>query len=532
MAEKVCQPNARYISLVLFTTCGLEECPLKPVWKTTAALTVGISMIILLPSCTAASGTDALSAKLWGLPVLLFMAAAGLYLTMRTGCIQFTRFGHIMRATVGKLLRRQSAGAGEITPFQALSTAMAGTIGTGSISGVVAAVTMGGPGALFWLWIMAVLGMATKYAEVVLSIRYRQRSSNGEWTGGPMYYIQNGMGRRWRWLAVVFCTAGALASFGIGNAVQVSCITDAVSHLTQSLHAISGKTSNAINWTVGIATAGITGFTILGGIKRLGNVTGRLVPVMSLVYVASCLAVIFTNWREIGAVLTLIFRSAFSPAAIIGGTAGHALKTCIMWGVRRGIFTNEAGLGSAPMAHATSSETNAVRQGFYGVFEVFADSMILCTLTGFAVLCCDAGQADYTLCYGVCGTGSDVTRAFATVLGEHAAGIIVALCIVLFALSTLLGWALYGSRCCAYLLGARSVRPFQLLFSGFCIVGALVEAELIWGLADILNALMALPNLIAVLALSGTVAKATSAYFARLDKRALCCRQVADRHSF
>ena len=475
---------------------------------------------LALSGCGAGTGQNAgdrLNAIVWGVPMLFLMAAVGGCLTIRTGGIQFRRFGHIMRMTVGRLFNGTTAGSGEITPFQALSTAMAGTIGTGSIAGVVSAITMGGPGALFWLWVMAFLGMGTKYAEVVLSIRYRQRGAGGEWAGGPMYYIQNGMGRRWKWMAMLFCVFGMLASFGIGNAVQVSCIAEAVAHLLRPAQTGTGRAASASDWIVGITAAAVTGFTLIGGIKRLGSVTARLVPLMSLVYVVSCLAVILSNAAQIGPAFAVIVRSAFSPPAVIGGTAGYALKTCVTWGVRRGIFTNEAGLGSAPMAHAASSETNAVRQGFYGVFEVFADSMILCTLTGLTVLCCDLGSVSYTLNYGVQGSSADVSRAFATVLGERASGWIIAVCMVLFALSTILGWALYGSRCCEYLFGAGSVRPFQILFSGFCIVGAAARAESVWNMADACNGLMALPNLIAVLALSGTVAEATRAYFARLD---------------
>ena len=471
---------------------------------------------LALSGCGSAQAfVSSLSGLCWSTPVLLFMAGAGLWLTVRTRGILLRRIGHILHMTAGRLFHRQQAGTGEMTPFQALSTAMAGTIGTGSISGVAAAVTMGGPGALFWLWVMAFLGMATKYAEIVLSILFRRRTPDGTWQGGPMYTIRDGLGRSWRLPAGLFCVFGMLAALGLGNMVQVSCIADAVQQLFQP-----GETgAPVLRLAAGLAAAGIVGYTLLGGVQRLGRVTAALVPVMSIVYIAACLAVVAAHARQLGPALGLIFRTAFTPQAVLGGGAGHALRTCMSWGVRRGIFTNEAGLGSAPMAHAASSETNAVRQGFYGVFEVFADSMLLCTLTGLALLCSGLSGEGPALVYGTPAGCAEVAAAFAAVLGPRLAGMVIAVCIALFALSTLLGWALYGGRCCAYLFGDRAAQAFQFFFAAACIPGAVLQAQLVWEASDIVNALMALTNLAAVLALSGRVARATRDYFSRLDRQ-------------
>ena len=328
---------------------------------------------------------DAVNGIVWGIPMLVLLVGAGVILSVMTGFIQFRRFGYAMRNTLGRIFKGHTAGKGEVTPFQAVTTALAATVGTGNISGVIAAVTLGGPGSIFWLWITALIGMCTKFSEVVLAIRYRERNKDGDWVGGPMYYIKNGLGKNWNWLAILFCCFGALAAFGIGNAVQVNNITDAVnSAITTFNPGFAGAT--AVNWVIGVIIAAIIGVTLIGGIKRLGSVTEKLVPFMSVVYIVSCLIVILGNIGSIGTVFGSIFRYAFTPNAVIGGAAGAAIKMCITWGVKRGVFSNEAGLGSAPIAHAGSSETDPVKQGLYGIFEVFMDTIVICSLTGLTIL--------------------------------------------------------------------------------------------------------------------------------------------------
>ena len=302
----------------------------------------------------------------WGSVVLCLLVGVGLILSISTGFLQFRKFGHAMKNTIGKVFKKQKAGKGEVTPLQALTTALAATVGTGNISGVIAAVTLGGPGAIFWLWITALIGMCTKFSEVVLAIRFRERNKDGDWVGGPMYYIKNGLGKGWNWLAIIFCVFGALAAFGIGNAVQVNNITDAVNSAITTFNP-NFNSATAVNWVIGVIIAIIIGVTLIGGIKRLGSVTEKLVPFMSVVYIISCLIVIFANIGHIGQVFGAIFKYAFTPDAVIGGAAGAALKMCITWGVKRGVFSNEAGLGSAPIAHAASSERDPVKQGLYAV---------------------------------------------------------------------------------------------------------------------------------------------------------------------
>lgn len=449
----------------------------------------------------------AINDVVWGIPMLVLLVGAGLFLSILTRFVQFRKFGYAMQNTIGKIFHKQKAGTGEITPFQAVTTALAATVGTGNIAGITWAVTLGGAGAIFWLWVSALIGMCTKYSEVVLSIRYRERNKNGDWVGGPMYYITNGLGKNWKWLAALFCIFGALASFGIGNAVQVGNITTSIYTAIEAFSS-SPISKTAVNWVVGIITAIITGLVVIGGIKRLGSVTEKLIPVMSLVYIIACLAVIITHISSLGHVFGMIFRGAFRPSAVVGGVSGFTLKTCITWGVKRGVFSNEAGLGSAPIAHAASSEKNPVKQGLYGIFEVFMDTIVICTLTGITLLI-----SGIDLQYGVKGTTALNAAALATVFGDKIGALIIATGLSLFALSTILGWALYGSRCCEYLFGSRSIRVFQMIFLVIIVVGATMDLGLAWDIADTLNALMAIPNLIGILGLSGVVVKLTNDYF-------------------
>ena len=455
---------------------------------------------------------DAINGVVWGIPMLVLLVGAGLVLSIMTKFIQFRKFGYAMRNTLGKIFKGHTAGKGEVTPFQAVTTALAATVGTGNISGVIAAVTLGGPGSIFWLWITALIGMCTKFSEVVLAIRFRERNKDGDWVGGPMYYIKNGLGKKWNWLAILFCIFGALAAFGIGNAVQVNNITDAVNSAILAFSPSFGG-ATVVNWVIGVIIALIIGITLIGGIKRLGSVTEKLVPFMSVIYILACLIVIIGHIGSIGKVFGSIFQYAFQPQAVIGGAAGAAIKMCITWGVKRGVFSNEAGLGSAPIAHAASSENDPVKQGLYGIFEVFMDTIVICSLTGLTILSAfSSGGVSWE--YGVKGGNSIISGAFGTIMGNKLGAIIIAVAISLFALSTILSWALYGSRCCEYIFKTtKCIKPYYVIFIIITLVGCQMGSGLAWDIADTLNGLMAIPNLVALLGLSGIVVKLVKDHF-------------------
>lgn len=455
---------------------------------------------------------DAINSVVWGAPVLILLIGIGLLLTIRTGGMQFRHFGHAMKNTLGKVFDKSSnktAKAGEMTPFQAMTTALAGTVGTGSIAGVTAAIALGGPGALFWLWVAALIGMITKYGEVLLAVKYRERTEFGEWAGGPMYYIKNGLGPKWKWLAGFFCVAAALAALGTGNAVQVGNITTSINTVIRSFNPnFTGQ--DTANLIIGIVVAALTAIVLFGGVQRLGAVTEKLVPAMAVVYVLACLVVVVVNFRNIPGVFGDIFAGAFSPAGATGGAVG-SMMLALSWGVKRGVFSNEAGLGTAPMAHANTSETVPVKQGFYGVFEVFMASIVICTLTGLSLLC-----SGIDINYGIMGSTALNVQALGTIFGLKGGAIIIAIGISLFAFSTVLSWALYGGRCCEFLLGSKSIRPYQIIYVLIVVVGATMELDLAWNIADTLNGLMIIPNLIGLFALSGVVVKETKEYFAKL----------------
>lgn len=452
---------------------------------------------------------DWLNKIVWGIPMLVLLVGAGLFLTIRTKGVQFTHFGYAMKNTVGKIFSKQKKAAkGEVTPFQAVTTALAATVGTGNIAGITFAVTLGGAGAIFWLWVTALIGMCTKYAEVVLAVRFRERNAKGDWVGGPMYYITNGLGKKWKPLACIFSIFGMLAAFGIGNAVQVGEITSAINTALQAYNPGMANSVETINIIIGGIIAVIVALVLLGGIKRLGGVTEMLVPFMSVAYIIACLVVIIANIQNIGTVFVMIFKGAFSPSAVVGGVGGFTLKMCIEWGVKRGVFSNEAGLGSAPIAHAASSEKNPVKQGLYGIFEVFVDTIVVCTLTGITLLI-----SGIDLHYGVKGTTALNAQALGTVFGDKAGSLFIAIGISLFALSTILSWGLYGTRCTEYLFGSKAIKAYQVIFVIIVVVGATMDLKLAWGIADTLNGLMAIPNLIALLGLSGVVVRLTRDHF-------------------
>lgn len=440
---------------------------------------------------------------LWGVPMMALLLAAGIYLTWRTGGVQFRRFGASIRVSLGGIFRRQRAAPGAVPPFQALATALAATVGTGNIVGVGQAIAMGGPGAIFWMWVSALIGMALKYAEVLLAVRYRRRNAAGEWVGGPMYYMTAALGKKWKPMAAAFALFGGLAAFGIGNIAQGNNIARSVNTALAALLP-QAPAESMVSLAVGVLLAVLLGLTLLGGMKRLGRVTSALVPLVSLGYIFSALAVICLHWQNLLPALGNIFRCALAPEAALGGVTGFTMSRAIAWGCRRGIFTNEAGLGSAPIAHAAADASSPVEQGLRGVFEVFADTIVICTFTALAIL-----TSGISIPWGA-DTGSElVAAAFATVYGGRASAVILAVCMALFAFPTLLSWSFYGRRCAEYLLGERFGRAYEKLFILVALLGCVMDLSLAWRLSDTLNGLMALPNLAALLVLGGTVGRLT-----------------------
>ena len=443
----------------------------------------------------------------WGPLMLLLLVGTGVFLTVKVHWLQVTHFGRILKNTVGTLFKKQDAkdhGA-NISPFEAVSTALAGTVGTGNIAGVTGAIFTGGAGAVFWMWVAAFFGMVTKYAEIVLAMKYRIKDENGVYHGGPMYYIENGIGKGWKWLAVIFCLLGGLASFGIGNIAQSSEISGALNDLFHLPPLASG-----------ILIAVVVALVTLGGIKRIGKVTSLLVPFMSAFYIIAGIVLIIMRIGHIPAVLGQIFAGAFSFKSVGGGLFGYTSMMAMKQGFARGVFSNEAGLGSAPIAHAASSTEEPCEQAIWGVFEVFIDTIVICSITAFAVLLSGILDAEGGLS-AFTSKGAAAAAAFNTILPGTLGGKIIELSLLFFALSTILSWAYYGENCWGYL--TKNNKPFlliyKIIFALVCIVGAMGSGTLMWDIADTLNGLMAIPNLIALLMLSGVVAKVTKDYFSK-----------------
>lgn len=449
----------------------------------------------------------------WGLPMMVLILGVGVYLSARCGFPQFTHFGHIMKNTLGKALEKTETKEGSVSPFKAMCTALAASIGTGNIAGVSGAIALGGPGAVFWMWVSALLGMCTKFSEVTLAIKYRERNKEGDWVGGPMYYITNGLGKSWKWLACVFAAFGALASFGIGNMTQINTIVGTINTAISGFIATTESEKTIIAWAVAIICALICAFVLLGGIQRLADVCSLLVPVMAVIYIAASLVVIAVNAASIPTAFAAIIKGAFNPASVAGGLAGVGIKTALTKGVGRGIFSNEAGLGSAPIAHAAADVDHPVKQGIYGVFEVFMDTIVVCTMTALVVL---LGVGVQNIEYGT-DIGANLTiMGFESVFGAGIPAVAVAICLSLFALSTVLTWALYGTRCVEYLFGHNASKVYQIIFCLFACIAGTVELKLAWDIADTLNGLMAIPNLIALAFLSPVVIKLSKEYFAQV----------------
>jgi len=458
----------------------------------------------------------AINGFVWGPIMLALLVGTGVYISIATGFKQFTRFGYMWKNTIGKIFQKSEAGKGEVTPFQAVSTALASTVGTGNITGVTTAILVGGPGAVFWMWISAIFGMMTKFTEVTLAVKYRERNDKGDWVGGPMYYIKNGLGKNWKWLGSVFCVFGALAALlGIGNMTQINSIVGYVNRTAQAFNPAAASAAPTINLVVGILIAAFVALVIIGGVKRIGQVTEKLVPTMAVIYIICAIIVVIVHAGELGSTFGAIFAGAFKPAAVAGGVIGATIRTTITKGVARGVFSNEAGLGSAPIAHAATSEKDPVRQGLYGIFEVFMDTIVICTLTALVVLTSGAANGNWNDSNLAIVT---MTTGFASVFGEKIGSVILTLGALLFATSTILGWSLYGTRCVEFLFGPKSRRPYQIAFCLLIIVGAVAELSLVWDIADTLNGLMAIPNLIAVLLLSPVAFKLTREHFSGLKK--------------
>ena len=438
----------------------------------------------------------AINDLVWGLPMLIAILGTGLFLQFRL------KFMPIFKIVAGFRMvwkgRKPSADApGEITPYAALMTALAATVGTGNIAGVATAIAIGGPGALFWMWMTALVGMATKYAEVLLAVHYREKDDKGEYVGGPMYAIKNGLGSHWRWVGTAFAIFGGLAGFGIGNMVQSNSIA-------QVLNASFG-----INpWVSGVVMMVMTGFVLLGGVKRIGAVAEKLVPFMCVGYIAASLIVLGIYVDQIPAAFALIFHSAFNPTAATGGFAGAAIMMAMRYGVARGIFSNEAGLGTAGIAQAAGQTKNSVESGLVGMMGTFIDTILVCTMTGLVLIVTGVWNSGLK--------GAELSSsAFATAfpgVGQY----LLAISLAVFAFTTILGWSYYGEKCWEYLLGSASEKPYRILWTLFVLVGAVTQLDFVWLVADTLNAFMAVPNLIALLLLSPVVAKLTQEYFSTI----------------
>lgn len=451
--------------------------------------------------------TGPLNNVAWLYILLPCVFAGGIYLTVGSGAVQFRRFGYAMKNTAGKLFRKQETAHGAITPLQAVTTALAATVGTGNIVGTSQAIAMGGYGAVFWLWMAALLGMVIKYSEVLLAVKYRERDARGDWVGGPMYYIKNGMGDKWKWLAGAFSVLAALAAFGIGNMSQANSIVGSVTDAVCAVNPDFGGQA-ALRWGLGIGLALLTALVLFGGIKRIGAVAEKLVPAMALLYIVFGVTVIVVHANNIIPAFGKIFSTAFNPQAIGGAAAGIVLKETIVWGLRRSAFSNEAGLGSAAIAHSAADTPGPVQQGMYGIFECFADTIVICSLTALTIIC-----SGVEIPFGVKPGSELITAAFATVFGDKIASTFVAVALTLFAFTTILGWSLYGSRCFQYLFGLKAASIYKALYVVIIVVGAVSSIDVVWDISDTFNGLMAVPNFIALIALSPVVIKMTKEYF-------------------
>ncbi len=463
------------------------------------------------------SVNDAVNGVVWGVPALTLLIGTGVLMTARTRFFQFRRFGHMWKRTIGGVFRqadiRRSDDRNSISQFQALCTALSATIGTGNIAGVAYAITMGGPGAVFWMWIAAVVGMMTNYSENVLGIYFRRRNPQGEWSGGAMYYLRDGVGKMKHGgiagpvLAALFSVFAVLASFGIGNMGQQVSITESIATL-------AGGNSPVISAAVGVAVMALVALVILGGLRRIATTNERLVPFMALLYIVGCAVILILNVARIPAAFAAILRGAFSLRSAAGGAGGAVIARAMTWGFKRGVFSNEAGLGSSVMVHSASNVREPVVQGLWGIFEVFADTLIVCTCTALVIL--TSGVVDLETGASVSGVTKLglATEAFTKSFGAFG-GLFIAVAVSLFAFTTILGWSYYGTKAWEYLFGTKSTKVYKVVFVLMILAASTMDASIAIDLSDTFNGLMAIPNLIGVVCLSGLVLKITRNYTAR-----------------
>ena len=443
---------------------------------------------------------------IWGLPAIVCIIGVGLYLSIRSGFLQLRKFGYSMKCTIGRIFEKGSATKGAMTPFQAVCTALAATVGTGNIAGVAGAIAIGGPGAVFWMWISALLGMCTKFAEVTLAVHFRERNDKGDYVGGPMYYIKNGLGKKWMWLAYLYAFFGLCAVFGTGNATQVNTITAAINTALINYNLLTPDSTAGSNLIIGVFICIIVALILIGGVKRIGRVSEKLVPLMALLYIALGIGLIVMRIDRIPAVFGSIIQGAFQPAAVTGGIVGTFFVS-MQKGVSRGIFSNEAGLGTGSIAHACADTDEPIKQGMFGIFEVFMDTIVICTMTALVIL-----LSGVEINYGVAAGAELTISGFTTVYGNWVS-IFTAVAMCCFAFSTIVGWGLYGARCAEFLLGSKILLPFNIAYALISIVGATVDLGLVWGISDTFNGFMTVPNLIGVFLLTPVVLKLTKEHF-------------------
>ena len=443
---------------------------------------------------------------IWGVPAMACIIGVGLYIALRTRFIQIRQFGYSMKNTIGRILEKNEAAEGAITPFQAVCTALAATVGTGNIAGVAGAIAIGGPGAVFWMWISALLGMGTKFAEVTLAVHFRERNAKGDYVGGPMYYIKNGLGSKWMWLAYLYAFFGVCAVFGTGNATQVNTITAAINTALTNYGLLTPAGAATSNLIIGVLICIMVAVILIGGVKRIGRITERLVPFMAVLYIALGIGLIILNIGRVPAVFAAIFQGAFNPTAVTGGIVGSFFVS-MQKGVSRGIFSNEAGLGTGSIAHACADTNDPAKQGMFGIFEVFMDTIVICTMTALVIL-----LSGVEVPYGQA-AGAELTISGFTAVYGNWVSIFTAVAMCCFAFSTILGWGLYGARCAEFLLGSKILLPFNIAYALVAIVGATVDLGLIWGISDTFNGFMTVPNLIAVFLLTPVVLKLIKAHF-------------------
>ena len=443
---------------------------------------------------------------IWGVPAMVCIIGVGLYLSFRTGFLQIRKFVYSMKCTIGRIFEKKAASEGTITPFQAVCTALAATVGTGNIAGVAGAIAIGGPGAVFWMWVSALLGMCTKFAEVTLAVHYRERNAKGDYVGGPMYYIKNGLSKKWMWLGYMYAFFGVCAVFGTGNATQVNTITAAINTALINYNLLTPESTSGSNLIIGIFICIIVALILIGGVKRIGRVSEKLVPLMALLYIVLGIGLIAMKFDRIPAVFSMIFQGAFKPAAVTGGIVGSFFIS-MQKGVSRGIFSNEAGLGTGSIAHACADTKEPVRQGMFGIFEVFMDTIVICTMTALIIL-----LSGVDINYGQA-AGAELTISGFTAVYGNWVSIFTAIAMCCFAFSTIVGWGLYGLRCAEFIFGSKIWLPFNIAYSLVAIVGATMDLSIIWGVSDTFNGFMTVPNLIAVFLLTPVLLNLVRDYF-------------------